>query len=495
MGEKKKITTAISLTRFWIHECTCVFGDRLVNAEDKLWLNSQLEMQLIAHTNINVEELYREGGDVTYADFTVPGADPRVYEEVSVTALQGIVEEFLNERNAESTQPMNLVMFKDALLHVVRTARILRQPSGHALLLGVGGSGRQSLTRLATYISGYKLFQIEILKGYGVNDWKGNVKECLLIAGLQDKPIVFLFTDSQIMNETMLEDVNSILNSGDVANIYTQEDLDLITATCKQDCIKKRIRPTKMNTYNQYVLRVRSNIHVVLCMSPLGPLFRSRLRKFPSLTNCCTIDWFTEWPDEALQSVAARFMISSSISLPHNVEKGVILFFQFIHQSIEKASVEFLTIMKRHFSVTPTSYLELLATYDKTLSEKRVDIGTLRDRLKVGVEKLVSTENAVNELQANLTEMEPKLIQSQRDMEAPIAQLTRDKVGCIHTLSFICSPPHTSSRLLILFTLLLLHHQPLLPCSFSLPYPVSFFILPHSYSHAPYSSSLSGCCC
>jgi dynein heavy chain len=25
---------------------------------------------------------------------------------------------------------------------------------------------------------------------------------------------------------------------------------------------------------------------------------------FPSLVNCCTIDWFTEWPPEALLSVS-----------------------------------------------------------------------------------------------------------------------------------------------------------------------------------------------
>jgi dynein heavy chain len=43
-------------------------------------------------------------------------------------------------------------------------------------------------------------------------------------------------------------------------------------------------------------------------MSPIGDAFRTRLRMFPSLVNCCTIDWFSEWPDDALQSVAKQFL-------------------------------------------------------------------------------------------------------------------------------------------------------------------------------------------
>jgi dynein heavy chain len=85
--------------------------------------------------------------------------------------------------------------------------------------------------------------------------------------------------------------------------------------------------------------------------------------------------------------------------------------------------------MRRRFYVTPTSYLELLSTYNRTLTEKRKEVGTLRDRLKIGVEKLVSTEKAVNELKATLTEMEPKLIQTQADVDEMIIQITRDKVN------------------------------------------------------------------
>lgn len=40
-----------------------------------------------------------------------------------------------------------------------------------------------------------------------------------------------------------------------------------------------------------------------MAMSPLSSSFSTRLRMFPSLVNCCTLDWFSEWPDEALLAV------------------------------------------------------------------------------------------------------------------------------------------------------------------------------------------------
>ena len=95
----------------------------------------------------------------------------------------------------------------------------------------------------------------------------------------------------------MLEDINGILNSGDVPNLYAVEDLEAINTACKADCVRKKLTPTKLNIFAQYLLRVKANIHVVLCMSPLGEAFRLRLRKFPSLVNCTTIDWFMEWPE------------------------------------------------------------------------------------------------------------------------------------------------------------------------------------------------------
>ena len=136
-----------------------------------------------------------------------------------------------------------------------------------------------------------------------------------MYAGIKNQPAVFLFSDTQIVFEAMLEDVNNVLNTGDVPNLYAPEDDETITTACKQDCLRKRLQPTKLNIFACYLARVMANLHLILCFSPLGEAFRNRLRMFPSLVNCSTIDWFAEWPREALHSVAHRLLTEENLEL------------------------------------------------------------------------------------------------------------------------------------------------------------------------------------
>jgi len=79
---------------------------------------------------------------------------------------------------------------------------------------------------------------------------------------------------------------------------------------------------------------------MIIAMSPLGEIFRARLRKFPSLVNCCTIDWFSEWPEEALLGVGRGQIVSEDLELEESLDACVEMFKE-IHQSVERKSIAF----------------------------------------------------------------------------------------------------------------------------------------------------------
>merc|ERR1719421_1343132 len=197
---------------------------------------------------------------------------------------------------------------------------------------------------------------------------------------------------------------------------------------CRVDCVKKKIPPTKINIFNAYVDRVRKNLHVVLAMSPLGDAFRTRLRMFPSLVNCCTIDFFNDWPAEALLSVA-NWSISTdeaTLKLDKALVEPITSFFGYVHTSVTDLSTDFYEVLRRHNYVTPTSYLELLKTFKSSMIDVRGQVGEQKDRLANGLDKIISTEAIVGDLQQQLTEMQPVLAKTQVEVEELIKVIAKD---------------------------------------------------------------------
>ena len=132
---------------------------------------------------------------------------PQIYE--AAPPFEGVRERcqhFLDKYNAQDkVKEMNLVLFDDAVKHLMRVSRILNLPGGHCLFVGVGGSGRQSLTALACYISRIHLYRIELTRTYKTADLLEDFKACCTIAGKEGKPTCLLLTDSDIIYEDFLE--------------------------------------------------------------------------------------------------------------------------------------------------------------------------------------------------------------------------------------------------------------------------------------------------
>jgi len=137
--------------------------------------------------NGKVETLDEYRG-LLFGDIFAPyGVNDRPYMEITdKDKLNKAAEDILsnyNRYNAEA--PMNLVLFSFAIEHLLRIGRILKQPNGHAMLIGVGGSGRQSLTKLATKTAEMQIYQIEIKKTYGMNEFREDIKKMMRGVGVK----------------------------------------------------------------------------------------------------------------------------------------------------------------------------------------------------------------------------------------------------------------------------------------------------------------------
>jgi dynein heavy chain len=138
-------------------------------------------------------ETLQEMRQLNFSDVMYPSADPvRYYEEITDSAkLTECMMEQLEEYNILEDKPMPIVLFGFAIDHCLVISRILKQPGGNALLVGVGGSGRQSLTRLAAKIGGMRTFSIELTKSYDMEAWHEDIKGVLKSAGGSGLPTVF----------------------------------------------------------------------------------------------------------------------------------------------------------------------------------------------------------------------------------------------------------------------------------------------------------------
>ncbi|XP_044735429.1 dynein axonemal heavy chain 1-like [Chrysoperla carnea] len=427
MRNPETLTDPYELFRLWYHENCRVYQDRMINDEDRNWFSDQLKSRIQSYFSANPSEAL--GDDlIIFGEFMDFGAEVRRYLQVNDwDKVNVVLLDYLKEYNNQTTKPMKLVLFFDAIAHISRISRIIRPPLGNALLLGMGGSGRQSLTRLAAFMSEYICFQIELSKAYSANDWRDDLKKCMLGAGLMNKTTVFLFSDTQIKSESFLEDLNNILNSGDVPNIYKPEEYDKIFNGMKQACVEMDMVPTKTNLFSIYQKSVKSNLHTVITMSPIGEIFRQRLRQFPALVNCCTIDWFSAWPDTALQSVALQFLKEiPDLNVSKEVLDGIVVVVQYMHQTVVTASDLFLQELNRHNYVTPTSYLELLNAYIILMSKKKGELTKAALRLKTGMAKLDSTGEEVKEMQINLGIMKPQLEIAVKDAAVMIELIAKD---------------------------------------------------------------------
>uniref|UniRef100_A0A674GSU7 Dynein axonemal heavy chain 17 n=1 Tax=Taeniopygia guttata TaxID=59729 RepID=A0A674GSU7_TAEGU len=404
----------VDLVRLWLHEAERVYGDKLVDEDDQYSFKKVMaDICKASFQEINEDLMFAKPN--IYCHFA-QGMDESKYMPVaSWAALSDLLGEALDSYN-EVNAAMNLVLFEDAVSHICRISRILESPRGNALLVGVGGSGKQSLARLAAHISNLSVFQITLRKGYGIPDLKLDLASQYIKAAVKNIPGVFLMTDSQVAEESFLVVINDFLASGEVPGLFQDNDLETIIGTMRSQVKSLGLEDTKENCWKLFIEKVRRQLKVVLCFSPVGSTLRVRARRFPAVVNCTAIDWFHEWPEDALVSVSSRFL-EETPDIEPEVKASISQFMSFVHTSSKEMSKTYLAVERRYNYTTPKTFLEQIKLYQNLLADKRSTLSASIDRLEKGLMKLRSTASQVDDLKAMLAVQEIELKQKNEDTD------------------------------------------------------------------------------
>jgi len=332
-----------------------------------------------------------------------------------------MLEDYSSE---DSSKEMKLVLFDDALDHIIKLIRIIKFPRGNALLVGFGGSGKQSLSKLSIFMSYLDCFQINLKRNYKEENFKEDL--LLLYDTIIEKETAFMFTDAQILEESFVELINTMLTVGIITSLIDGAKKTEYCNTLRDKCKKEGRGDTSDEIWEFCIDTIRSNLHIVLCMSPAGEKLRIRSRNFPGLVSSTSIDWFFSWPESALQAVAHQFIQKDEIQSDDSRQK-IIDHFVHAHLSIPNFSRDYELVTKRKNYSTPKNYLDFLNSYKELLQQNREKINDTIVRYSDGLKKLDESKKLIEQLQIEITIEKEKVNAEKVDVEILITNINEKK--------------------------------------------------------------------
>ncbi len=430
-GETQLKSSGIALN-LWLNECCSVFGDRLCSVADlKTFEGALLTSALGSMSTLPagagpINQAVADMRQTFWVDFLRESNDSdedlpplRIYEQCN--EIERVRARLLDLMKAHNAIPanrgvvLNLVLFDDAIHHIVKMTRLLALERGNALVVGVGGSGKQSLARMAAFVARCSCCSIRAAPGYTVNSFVEDIKRLFKDTGVDGKSTALLMTENDLKDDSFMEIMNSMLTTCNVPGLFSREEMEALHGEVRARASLDRvlIGETAHDAQTYYQLRVMQNFHIVLTFSPVGSNFRSRSRAYPGLISGCSIDWFFPWPEEALAAVASKklqtFCSDPSLPLSQAVQNGLVKCFSSSHSLMIANAEMFWNTCRRRVHFTPKTFLCMLDQfcefYKKHLDSNNSDSQKIRN----GLQKLLNATEDVSNLRVSLKESEKLL--------------------------------------------------------------------------------------
>lgn len=415
------IKTKDVFVKLWRNECTRVFVDRLISKNDVKIVSEDIIPNLIKEAFGDEVGQKACSNPLLFGHFinAVP-SEPELAIDESYIDLESFekarmkCEDMYNLMEEDKMQKgATQVFFDDAVDHFVRLMRILKLPKRHSMLIGVGGSGKRSIARLAAFTAYSEEFQITLKKDYKEASFREDILKLYTEKLLHNK-ITFVFTDSHIIEEGFLELVNTMLTVGVINALFDEATKKALMGEVDAECRSLKIVLNE-EKWNFVVEKFRNNLNLVLCMSPAGESLRIRCRNFPGLVSSTTIDWFFPWPADALRRVAEVNL--ACLEFDKEFEAKVVDHFVVVHQSIPTVAEEYERSTRRKVFATPKNYLDFLSCYIDSLEEKKTEYKDIIEGYTTGLETLRQAQLSIEKISKEIAVEKVKVASRKEEVE------------------------------------------------------------------------------
>ncbi|XP_067120585.1 dynein axonemal heavy chain 3-like isoform X2 [Centruroides vittatus] len=367
--------------------------------------------------------------NLLFGDYISKENKQMMYDEViNDDSVISLLEKYIDKYNKESKTRMDLVIFKFIVEHFSRISRILKMTKGHMLLIGVRGSGRHSVVRLSSFVKNYNLHEIKMTSNYSKLKWKNDLKKVIYKAGADDLPSTLLFNCDNLQNKMILEDINMLLATGDIPNLFGSDEkaeiIEKIQSAVRDMGLK--ISSTASSLHKVFTERIHQNLHIIMPMSVTTKLFRTYLRMFPSLVNCCTMDWFQTWPEDAFETITDKLL--QDVKIETETYSSCMQLCKYFHQDYYKIIEQYQVHTGKNIYTSSSKYVELILTFKQLLGKKREELSAFRNRYITGLEKLNFAASQISVMQNELTNLQPQLIETSGETEKLMVKIEQDTV-------------------------------------------------------------------